>query len=315
MTADGYPMTETRQGSGRFARRTSRARQSGRGRALNVLYVPAVLLLCVFIGYPFVRGVLYSLTDWNGFSQSYHWVGLDQYVRMASDQRVRTVLANTLIYAVGSTVLQNLIGLGYALLLDKGIRGSAAVRTIVYLPIIISNLIMGYIWYFIVRYNGGALNDVLVALGQGKVNLLADRHLAVLVIVAANTFQYVGVAMVLYLSGLQAIPRSYLEAATLDGAGPRQRFWRITLPLLMPSVTVSMTINVIGGLNIFAVIVALTGGGPGYATSSLATMMYQLYFGEQNAGYAAGLGVLMFVLAAVLGLTTLRFFRRREVDL
>jgi raffinose/stachyose/melibiose transport system permease protein len=234
---------------------------------------------------------------------------------MFSDPRVRLVLINTLIYAVGSTLLQNAIGLGYALLLDKGFKGSAVVRTIIYLPIIISNLIMGYIWYFIVRFNGGALNDALAVVGAEPVNVLADRGLAVATIVAANTFQYVGVAMVLYLAGLQSIPKSYIEAAILDGANARQQLWRVKLPLLMPSVTVSMTINVIGGLNIFGIIVALTGGGPGYATSSLATIMYKLYFGEQNAGYAAGLGVFMFLLAAILGLTTLRFFRRREVDL
>jgi len=306
MSTNGYAVNRTAPTVRRLGRR---------GWRINLLYLPALALLLTFIAYPFVRGVMYSLTDWNGFSPSYHWVGLGQYQRMLSDARVRTVLLNTLVYAVASTLLQNAIGLGYALLLDKGIRGSAVVRTIVYLPIIISNLIMGYIWYFIVRNNGGALNDVLIAFGRDPVNLLADRHLAVLVIVAANTFQYVGVAMVLYLSGLQSIPRSCLEAAEIDGASPRQRFWRVTLPLLMPSVTVSMTVNVIGGLNIFAVIIALTGGGPGYATSSLGTIMYQLYFGEQNAGYAAGLGVLMFLLAALLGLTTLGALRRREVDL
>jgi len=290
-------------------------RRSNRGRGINLYYLPAVVLLLTFIGYPFVRGIAYSLTNWNGFSPDYSFVGLDQYIRMLSDPRVLTVLVNTLIYAVGSTILQNVLGLLYALLLDQRLRASNVVRTIVYLPIIVSNLIMGYIWYFMVRYNGGALNDVLAAFGQDPVNPLADRTLAVLVIVLANTFQYVGVAMVLYLSGLQSIDRSYMEAAAIDGAGAVRRFWSVTLPLLAPSVTISAVINVIGGLNIFAVIVALTGGGPGYASSSLATITYQLYFGEQNAGYAAALGVLTFLIAAVLGLTTLRFFRRREVEL
>lgn len=280
-----------------------------------MFYLPALILIVTFIGYPFIRGIAYSVTDWDGFSQTFSFVGLDQYARMLTDQRVVTVLLNTLIYAIGSTILQNVLGLGYALLLDQKLRGSKLVRTIVYLPIIVSNLIMGYIWYFMVRFNGGALNEFLGAIGQGPVNPLADRNLAVLVIVLANTFQYVGVAMILYLSGLQAIPRSLMEAAEIDGASPWRRFWNVTLPLLAPSVTISAVVNVIGGLNIFAVIVALTNGGPGYASASLGTITYQLYFGEQNAGYAAALGILTFTLAAVLGLTTLYFLRRREVEL
>jgi len=290
-------------------------RRRSTGRSINVFYLPALILIVTFIGYPFIRGIAYSVTDWDGFSQTFSFVGLDQYARMLTDQRVVTVLLNTLIYAIGSTILQNVLGLGYALLLDQKLRGSKLVRTIVYLPIIVSNLIMGYIWYFMVRFNGGALNEFLGAIGQGPVNPLADRNLAVLVIVLANTFQYVGVAMILYLSGLQAIPRSLMEAAEIDGASPWRRFWNVTLPLLAPSVTISAVVNVIGGLNIFAVIVALTNGGPGYASASLGTITYQLYFGEQNAGYAAALGILTFTLAAVLGLTTLYFLRRREVEL
>jgi len=290
-------------------------RRRSSGRRINVFYLPALILIVTFIGYPFVRGIAYSVTDWDGFSQTFSFVGLDQYARMLSDRRVVTVLVNTLIYAVGSTILQNVIGLAYALLLDQKLRGSSVVRTIVYLPIIVSNLIMGYIWYFMVRFNGGALNEFLGAFGQDPVNPLADRNLAVLVIVLANTFQYVGVAMVLYLSGLQSIPRSLLEAAEIDGASPWLRFWNVTFPLLAPSVTISVLVNVIGGLNIFAVIIALTNGGPGYSSASLGTITYQLYFGEQNAGYAAALGILTFSIAAVVGLTTLRFLRRREVDI
>jgi raffinose/stachyose/melibiose transport system permease protein len=286
-----------------------------RGAGVNLLYVPALTLLLLFVAYPFVRGVVFSLTNWNGFSPSYHYVGLEQYRTMLHDPVVKGVIVNTLIYALGSALLQNAIGLGYAVLLDKKLRGSSVVRAIVYLPIMVSNLIMGYIWYFILQYNGGALNDVVRALGFSAINPLADRYQAVAVIVFVNTFQYVGVAMVLYLAGLQAVPVVALEAAEIDGASKRQRFWRVKFPLLMPSVTISMTLNVIGGLNIFGVIVALTNGGPGYATESLGTMMYELYFSEDNAGYAAALGVLMFVLAVVFGLASLHFFRRREVEL
>ncbi|MFB9274502.1 carbohydrate ABC transporter permease [Cohnella cellulosilytica] len=287
----------------------------GQARRVNLLYIPALCFLFVFILYPFTRGIFYSFTNWNGYSAEYGWVGFEQYAAMLSDKRIAKVLVNTLIYGIGSTLLQNVIGLGYALLLDTKLRGTRVVRTIVYMPIIISNLVMGYIWYFVLRFNGGAVNDLLGVFGLEPINWLADRHLAVAAVVAANTFQYVGVAMILYLSGLQSIPQTYYEAAELDGAGAWRRFSGLTLPLLMPSVTISMTVNIIGGLNIFAVIVSLTNGGPGYSTSSLSTMMYQLYFAEQNAGYAAALGNLMFVLAAAFGLATLWLLRRKEVEM
>jgi raffinose/stachyose/melibiose transport system permease protein len=134
-------------------------------------------------------------------------------------------------------------------------------------------------------------------------------------ITLVNTYQFVGVAMVIYLAGLQAIPQDLLEAASMDGAPGLQRFRAITLPLLMPAITISMVLNIIGGLKLFDVIIALTNGGPGYASHSLSTMMYDVYFHRQSAGYAAALGNLMFVLITILGLSALLFFRKREVEL
>lgn len=154
-----------------------------------------------------------------------------------------------------------MLGLLYALLLNQSLKMKALTRTIVYLPVIISPLIMGYIWYFIFSYDGGALNDVLGALGIGPVNALASPAANPWIIVMINTYQYAGIAMIVYLAGLQSIPKDYYEAAKMDGAGRLQPFFTITLPLLMPAVTINMVINIIGGLKLFDVIFALTAGG------------------------------------------------------
>ena len=282
---------------------------------VNLMYLPALILLAVFIFYPFIQGVRYSFTNWDGYSEHFRWIGLLQYQRFLHDPDMLRTIVNTFIYGCGSTLLQNILGLAYALFLDQNIRGKGLVRTIVYLPIIISPLIMGYISYFFFQYDGGAANDLLHVLGRPPVDWLGNGPTAVWIITFVNTYQYMGVAMIIYLAGLQAIPREYQDAAAIDGASAISRFRFITLPLLMPAITVSIVYNVIGGLKLFDVIVAMTNGGPGYASQSLSTMMYNLYFAREDAGYAATLGNIMFLIITVVGIALLFALRRKEVRL
>lgn len=281
---------------------------------LNFMYLPALALFAVFIFYPLLQGVKISFTNWDGYSQQYAWVGLEKYKLMFSDKKVIQTIQNTFIYGLGSTILQNLLGLAYALFLDQKLRGKGLVRTVVYLPVIISPLIMGYISYFFFQYDGGALNDAMQLFGKDAVDWLSNGSRAVWIIALVNTYQYMGIAMIIYLAGLQSISKSYYEAASIDGAGWWFRFKSITLPLLMPAITINVVLNIIGGLKLFDVIVAMTNGGPGYASQSLSTMMYNLYFARQDAGYAAALGNLMFAIICVISMTALVLLRRKEVD-
>ncbi|OXS75658.1 glycerol-3-phosphate ABC transporter permease [Domibacillus enclensis] len=278
------------------------------------MYLPSVLLVVTFIIYPFLDGIRISFTNWNGFSQTYDYVGLDQYTRMFADPDTWLVVKNTLLYGIGSTILQNIVGLGYALLLNRNLKVRTLTRTIIYLPVIISPLVMGYIWYFFFAFNGGALNDIYLWLGMDPVNALGSPSLNPYIIVFVNTFQFVGVAMIIYLAGLQSISRDYYEAANIDGASTWQKFKTITLPLLMPSITINMVLNIIGGLKLFDVIVALTNGGPGNASQSMSTFMYNLYFSRQDAGYAATQGVLMALIILVISMAALFYFKRKEVE-
>jgi raffinose/stachyose/melibiose transport system permease protein len=279
------------------------------------MYLPAVLIMSAFIFYPFIQGIHFSFTNWDGYSEQYKMVGLEQYRRLLSDPVVLRTIGNTFIYGCGSTLLQNVLGLAYALFLDQKIRGKGIARTIVYLPIIISPLIMGYICYFLFQYDGGAANDILHVLGRAPLDWLSNGSAAVWIITLVNTYQYMGISMVIYLAGLQAIPKEYLEAAALDGASGWSRFRQVTVPLLMPAITISVVYNVIGGLKLFDVIIAMTNGGPGNASQSLSTMMYNLYFAREDAGYAAALGNVMFLIITVVGLGLLRYLKRREVQL
>ncbi|WP_066051323.1 carbohydrate ABC transporter permease [Robertmurraya korlensis] len=291
-----------------------RNRKSRKESSLWWMYLPALAAVCFFILYPFLNGIKISFTNWNGFSQTYDYVGFSQYTRMLKDPDTWLVVKNTLLYGVGSTILQNVIGLGYALLLNQSIHMRNFTRTVVYLPVIISPLIMGYIFYFFFAFQGGALNDLLVFIGLDKINALGNPKINIWLIVFVNTFQFVGIAMIIYLAGLQSISKDYYEAAQIDGASGFQQFKNITLPMLMPSITINMVINIIGGLKLFDVIISLTGGGPGYASQSMSTFMYDLYFNRQDAGYAATQGVFMAIIILILSLAALVYFKRKEIE-
>ena len=278
------------------------------------MYLPAFLIVGFFIIYPFFDGLRISFTNWDGFSQTYKYVQFDQYKRMLTDSDTWLIVRNTLLYGIGSTILQNIIGLAYALLLNQSIKIKAVTRTVVYLPVIISPLIMGYIWYFFFAYQGGALNDILMWLDFDKINALGNPDINIWIIVLVNTYQFVGIAMIIYLAGLQSISKDFYEAADIDGASPFQQFKNITLPLLMPSITINMVLNIIGGLKLFDVIISLTGGGPGNASQSMSTFMYDLYFSRQDAGYAATQGVLMAFIILLISLAALIYFKRKEVE-
>ena len=286
-----------------------------KNRLINLFYVPALALFAVFVVLPFIKGIYLSLTNWNGYSPSYKFVGLKNYARMLTDENVRTAFVNTIIYGFGSTLVQNVLGIAFAVLLNKKFRGRSLIRTVIYLPVMIAPLIMGYIMYFFFTYNNGAVNDVLKLFGAQPVDWLAKGSRAVIILMLVNSLQFAGISMVIYLAGLQNIPALYYDAAAIDGVNDRQRFFYVTLPLLMPAVTSSVTINLIGGLKLFDVISALTGGGPGYDTNSLSTLIHRLYFGSERAGYAAAIGLVFFVFIMIVSNIVVKALQKRQVEL
>lgn len=281
---------------------------------INLFYVPAILLFLVFVIYPFMQGIRLSFTNWNGYSQTMKYVGFKNYIRLFQDANVRTALVNTLLYGIMSTIIQNILGLAYAMFLNLKFKGRALVRTIIYMPVMIAPLIMGYIMYFFFQYDGGAINDILIALGLAPVDLLVNSNAAIAIIVMVNSLQFVGVAMVIYLAGLQNVPGMYYEAAMLDGANFWERFRHITLPLLMPAISSSTVLNLIGGLKLFDLIMALTSGGPGFTTHSLSTLVTNQYFSAQSAGYASAIGIGSFLLIMLISNVVMGYFNKKEVD-
>jgi len=303
-------------GPGR-AGRSGRRGNPGKRRALrtlprraNLLYLPALAIFAVFIVYPLIRGFGISFTNWDGFSATKTFAGGANYLHLFTDGTFGKVLLNTFVYGVGSTLLQQIFGLGLALILRKPSRRSGLVRAIIYLPALVSPVIMGTMYYLLFQYNDGALNDIIGVFGLDKVAWLSNTTVAILIIVLVNSLQFMGISMVIYLAGLQAIPTMYYEASTLDGAAGWKQFLHVTAPLLWPAFTASVVLNLINGLKLFDVITVLTGGGPGYSTNSVSTLISITYFDSQNAGYAAAMGVALFVVIVAFALVVNTLFAR-----
>lgn len=273
--------------------------------------IPAFLLFAMFFLYPFLNGFWLSLTKWDGFSTP-SFVGFENFLNFLSDPRALSAVKNTVIFAAFSAPLLNIVGLFYALLLeDQHIKGVKIVRILVYLPAIISPLIMGYIWNFIISNNGvlpQLLNDI--HLHFFVKDWLADPSAAWAWIIGINVWQFSGMTMVIYLSALQAIPKELYEAAEMDGAGYFRKLWSIKLPNIMQAITINVITNIIGSLAIFDAIVALTNGGPGYSTESLSIYILRMVYGG-STGYAVAVAMIMFFITLIPVITYVLLTKKR----
>ena len=293
-------------------RLNSRGRLSG--SSMNWFYVPALLIMFFFLGVPLLNALRLSMYKWNGYSKNQIFIGLKNYADFLKDRNLRRAFSNTLLYGIGSTVIQNALGLAAALFVDSKFKGHTVVRVFIYMPIMIASLLMGYIVYYFVQFDHGILNEILGWFGKAPVDWLRDAKRATWIITLVNGWQYCGNSMVIYLAGLQSIPAYYYEAAELDGSNAWQRFRYVTLPLLVPAITSAVVINLIGSLKLHDPIIALTNGGPALKTHSLSTYISYTYFQMERAGYSSAIGITMFVFIMVLAFIVNKYFRGREVE-
>lgn len=282
---------------------------------MNLFYIPALLLMLLFVAYPFSEAVRLSFMRWNGYSQKQTWVGVENYLKLLTDKNLHTAFGNTLVYGFGSALLQNILGLAFAVFLNQRFRGHSVIRTVIYLPVMISGLIMGYIISFFVQYRGGVLNEILDWFQLAPLDWMANGSRGVWIITLINSWQYAGISMIIYIAGLQNIPAMYYEAVAIDGATKRQQFRYITLPLIMPAMFTAVLQNIIGSLKLYDVIVSLSEGGPGFSTHSLSTYISNQYFKAQNAGYSAAVGIFTFVFILLVSILFTGFFTKREVEM
>lgn len=275
------------------------------------LSLPALLIYGMFFIVPLLSGIGMSLTDWDGMGEA-HFVGLKNFISFFSDKRAIHDIETTIIFAAGSALLLNLVGLLYALLMNSEFRGKSIARVIIYLPAIISPLIMGYIWYFLLQPSRGFLFHAFQQFGLGDPigNWMGSYGSALLVLIIVNVWQFSGMTMIIYLAGLQSIPQELNEAAMMDGANVWQRFTNVTMPMLMPAIRINVVTNIIGSLSVFDVIMSLTEGGPGYATESLSIYIMRMCYGSKT-GYSTAVAMILFIIILIPVLVSMRLTRQK----
>jgi raffinose/stachyose/melibiose transport system permease protein len=290
---------------------TVRWRERAAGEAF---FIPIGLVLLILVAIPLARAVYYSFTDYSGFAPETRLVGWKNYARVFTDSSLLSGLSFTLLFAVSTTVIITVLAIPLAVVLNRKFFGRGLARAVFFFPAVPSIAVLGLVWNFILSPLGdGALNRLLHSLFHlGAVPWLADISLARISVIAVGVWASTGWHTMLYLAYLQSIPGDYYEAATLDGASPRQRFFHITLPLLTPALTISTLLLMVAGLNVFALPSTLTTGGPGYATYTITQTILLSGISNAQYGLASALGVVFMLAVGLVIVLQLRLTRRLE---
>jgi multiple sugar transport system permease protein len=274
---------------------------------------PALLGFLVFYLYPALRAIGISFTDWN-LLRDPRFVGLANYVRLWNDDKFWDAIRITLTYVVANIPVQVVVGLLIAVLLDR-LTKSVAVRAIVIIPFLVSNVTAAMIFLWLLDPVLGITNAIITSLGLGAVPFFSSPDFAIYSVVLVNVWRHVGFVALLFYAGLQAIPRSLYEAARIDGATEWRVFWSVTLPLLRPVMVFVLVTNVIGSFQIFDTVAVATKGGPADSTNVLIYYIYNTAFSFSRMGYASAMSVALFVALIIFTLVQLRLMRASTSDL
>jgi raffinose/stachyose/melibiose transport system permease protein len=276
----------------------------------------ALLLYGVFVLLPSLAGLGYSFTDWSVYSSELHWVGLANFAALFQpNSEYVGAIENTVIFTVATIILKTVIALALAVLLTSGVRRLAYLyRALIYLPALLPMVAVGIVFKSILDPNVGLLNSTLRVVGLGGLaqQWLTDLRLALWSVIGVDTWKGTGYIMVILIAGLVAIPHEYYEAAKIDGASGWQVFRYITLPLLRPVLAVTTVLNLLYALRVFDIVYVLTNGGPGYATDTIYTAVFNA-FSLGQWGVATALATVLLIVMLALGFVVLRVFRRSEV--
>lgn len=296
--------------------RAPRSTGQHEGRFALLLLLPAAVVVFGVVIWPVARTLVVSLYDVDSaMPGTYPFVGLDNYVRVFQDDRFYTVLGHTMYFTLVSTFLELALGIAVALLLNAPLRARWLWRSIVVLPWALPTIVNGALWRWI--YNGqyGALNGLLDTLGisQTPTQWLGEPFLALNMVIIADVWKNTSIVVFFILAGLQTIPSDLYEAARVDGAGPWRAFWRLTIPMLAPSIAVVLILRTIEAFKVFDIIYVMTGGGPASGTQTIAFYTYLQAFSNQLFGYGAALAYLIVLAVFALAMVYLRILRQNQL--
>ncbi|WP_027092791.1 carbohydrate ABC transporter permease [Cohnella thermotolerans] len=276
---------------------------------------PSIVVYVTMILIPFLLGLYYSMTDWNGVSTVYRWVGFDNYrTTLLHDPDFAASFWFTIRLTFAIAVLMNLIGFGLAFLLTKKLRFRTAWRAVFFIPNVLGGLVLGFLWNFIFTKGFGAIGAA-TNWHLFKIAWLGNEHTAFWSLVIVSVWHGLGYVMVIYIAGLAGVPQEIREAAQIDGAGGWKMLTRITLPLIMASITICLFWTISSTLRIFDLNFSLTSGGPYGSTESVAMNIYKEAFGNSNFGLGSAKAVIFFCVVVVITSVQVILTKRREVEI
>ena len=291
----------------------TKKRMNNKEKTFLAIIVPVVILFFTFNTLPMLKGVMYSFTNYKGYGSS-DWVGVRNYLDLITDTRVWGSYLFTFKYAIAGTILVNIISLLMALGLNGAIRFKSALRGIYFVPNILGGLVIGYIFSFIFTY-------IIPAVGQAlgisflENSILASEQLAWVGVLIVGVWQAVAMNTIIYISGLQTVPSDVYEASMLDGASKWKEFWSVTLPLVMPFVTINLVLSTKNFLMVFDQIMALTKGGPAQSTESISYLIYRNGMDGGQFGFQSANAVVFFVVIVAISLFQMIVLNKKEEQL
>jgi len=285
------------------------ARKSSERQWVSYVFIsPKVILLGIFFFFCLGFALYISLTEWSLFTAP-HFVGLNNYKKLLSDDIFIKSVTNTVIYVCVRVPLVVFVSLSLSLLVNEKILGRNIFRTIYFIPVISSMVVAAVIWVYLYSTQFGLINFFLRKLGLPPQEWLSSPSLALFSIIIMTVWKDAGYYMIIFLAGLQGIPHIYYEAAIIDGAGRWGRFWYITLPLLKPTFFIVCVICTIVSFQFFATPYIMTRGGPVYSTMSLSLYLYNQGFTYYKMGYASAIGFVLFVIIFCFSIVEKKFFK------
>ncbi|MDO4276087.1 MAG: sugar ABC transporter permease [Eubacteriales bacterium] len=281
-------------------------------RQYLVLVLPGMIIFTVGLIVPLFLSFRYSLTSWDGMTAEKIFVGIENYVKLFKDKEFLDAWWFTIKFTVGNTIIQNVLALLFAVALDSGIRAQKLYRTALFVPCLISAVVVGFIWLKMFSNVLPAVNDFL---GTNFNFLLFGKAETVLGgLLIANNWQWVGYWMLIYLAGLQSVPSELYEAAKVDGANAIHRFFNVTIPMLAPAITICVVGITTGSLKVYDLLVASTKGGPGRASTSVIYKTYTTAINGRQYGYGSAMTVTLVIALLLVALIQVKGLRKKEVQ-
>ncbi|MBR0367190.1 MAG: sugar ABC transporter permease [Clostridia bacterium] len=279
----------------------------------TLLVAPGYLIYTVFMIIPLGMCFFYSFTNWDGISKNYKMIGLKNFRRLFADADFYNALKVTLIITVITVLIYNVLGVLLAVLLNRKSRACAFTKSAVFVPTVLSSVVVAFIWSYIMQTDGGVINTVLGVFGIAPYDFYATPLRTIVMISVIIAWNGLGLFLVIYVATLNTIPTELMEAAEVDGASGVQRFFKITLPLMMPGITINSILSMAGGLKQYDHVKVITGGGPGGATQTITLLSVEKAFEYNRRGYSSAIILVLFVMIVIVSAVQLSITKRREV--